>query len=484
MKKIEITEPIKSFTQYIMQLYQDTELYSLYKYNSEVYKNGLHSDAEAMTKEQLFNFATSELYIENYFWEIIDKYAEEYYKTDNYIDLIGTAKNEIDYILDNFNIFETYYKQLKKFFNTLSDEDLNAVNTYYGISLNSKENTIKPPDIEFEHFLVVKLQVIYQILTYKGASKEIEVIDNLVKKATKDKFKNINNKPIRVEEYLAPSDIISRNLTNIKINEERVFSRIYNKKEVKTIVNIYNENINNYLSRPLRDIDNQILNAIYSLLNAGNHIFTYKQIASVLKGGKECRDAITDTLINTIAESIAYMRTILVNINMDEENKYIYHKTDERFTRSINLLYAVVDGRFVGGNYTDSAIEILAEPILFTYAKKSNQINKLNLKLLQTPIQNNEQNINIRGYLIEQIEYMKKSKGKRNTRIDLDSIYTRFNINSDDRMKKKRTKETIIKILNYWSTEKLDDGKTYISGFNEIKANNSYKTTIAIEIEL
>lgn len=92
-----------------------------------------------------------------------------------------------------------------------------------------------------------------------------------------------------------------------------------------------------------------------------------------------------------------------------------------------------------------------SEPALYTYAKFKNQICRLDIKLLNSPVNKNEENITLQGYLLRHINGIKG--GKLSPTILYKSIYKQLNIqaSSDGALRKKKLKvrNTVKKILDY-----------------------------------
>ena len=142
----------------------------------------------------------------------------------------------------------------------------------------------------------------------------------------------------------------------------------------------------------------------------------------------------------------------------------------DEFSYDGALLFAEKLTATMKGTSTE-AYHLLKEPVFYTYANKKNQIERLNIKLLDSPVNKNEETIVLQGYLYRRILAMKSSK-KMKPIIVYDTVYKYLDIQatSDGALRKKKLKirNTIKKILDYWKKQK------FIISY----AENSYKNEI------
>ena len=108
-------------------------------------------------------------------------------------------------------------------------------------------------------------------------------------------------------------------------------------------------------------------------------------------------------------------------------------------------------------------IHVLREPALYTYAHQKNQIGRIDIKLLNSPVNKNEGNITLQGYLYRRILSMKGSK-LSNT-ILYDTVYKQLDVSAKSdgalRKKKHKVRETTKTILEYWKEQ------GFITGYSE-----------------
>lgn len=101
-------------------------------------------------------------------------------------------------------------------------------------------------------------------------------------------------------------------------------------------------------------------------------------------------------------------------------------------------------------------LHLLKAPVLYTYASLKNQIGRIDIKLLNSPINKNEETITLQGYLYRRILAM-KSNDKLSKTILYESIYKAIGIETSTsvqiRKKKYRIRENTKKILGFWKEQ-------------------------------
>lgn len=242
------------------------------------------------------------------------------------------------------------------------------------------------------------------------------------------------------------------------------------RKEIISIVSLRYEEIdeqavkmsNDYmLNREFRSI----FNAIISRFIAGDKYMTISMINDTMNG-RNSGEPPTEKKYKQIENAIRIMRGTLIRIDATEEAKKLYPKLEpllESLTKESYLLPAEYTKAIINGQIVD-CIEILKKPLLLSYAEAKNQISTNELNLLAVPLNATEDTDKIKNYLLEQISIMKREKSHRNNIIRYDTLYTLLEVDND-RTKRKRIRDNVKIILEYWIKEK------FITGYTELTEN-------------
>ena len=171
----------------------------------------------------------------------------------------------------------------------------------------------------------------------------------------------------------------------------------------------------------ITDFDLEVLNAIISLMNAGNRLFWPEQIASVLKGKKAIETATHEAELNRIIAAVERLRFTSVYIDATEQFGNLKYKADPsrvnnghvvydenilylRGARAINLQ----NGKTVRAwEYAGNKM-----PVLYEYSQRLKQIASVDLRLLDTGVRTDETITVAKTYMLREISKMKR--GSRN----------------------------------------------------------------------
>ncbi len=111
-------------------------------------------------------------------------------------------------------------------------------------------------------------------------------------------------------------------------------------------------------------------------------------------------------------------------------------------------------------------------PALYEYAKKVRQIVSVQQEVLKIPeLSNTDDIIAIKTYLAYRIELMKNKRNRvKSDKILFDTVFEECQIefHSNEKKERKRKREIICKILDYWVTT------NYIAWYELIKENGKY----------
>lgn len=175
----------------------------------------------------------------------------------------------------------------------------------------------------------------------------------------------------------------------------------------------------------ITDFDLEVLNAIISLLKAGNSLFWPEQIASVLKGKKAVETTTHETEMNRIIAAVERLRFTSVLIDATEQFANQRYKADpERIEEQQGIPHVVYNDNILhlrgarAVNLQNGKSVIAWEyagnkmPVLYEYSQKLKQITNVDLRLLDTGVRTDETITVAKTYMLREI--MKMKRGSRN----------------------------------------------------------------------
>ncbi len=263
--------------------------------------------------------------------------------------------------------------------------------------------------------------------------------------------------------------------------------KLQKKNPVKTLIAVDFDDLKNQGNivilgrRELNQFDQDIHDAITThYVEGGNEYITDSMIYDIVTG----KDGATLNPVQKEAISNAITKLMYSHVRIDasEEAKKF---GIERFIYDGYLLPAERVTVSLNGTITE-CIHLFRNPPLYDYANKRNQIARIEIKLLNSPVNKNEETIIIQSILYRNVLRI-KGPTKQNPTIDYETIYSQLgipdlkaimNIKDDDERKKKlgalrkkklKVRETVKKILEYWTSE------GFIKGYKE---NNFESVTI------
>ena len=227
------------------------------------------------------------------------------------------------------------------------------------------------------------------------------------------------------------------------------------------------------ITRSLTEWDKRVYIAVGSLFTGGNETMTINQIYTLMGNTGNPNDR-TQKEINDSLTKMGTARLYLDNVK--ERNagyKYPKAKYDAPLLPFERL-------EVTNRGQTTTAIHLLREPPLLTFARKRKQCTTIDIKVLQSPISKTNNNLRLDDYLLERITHMKKTP-TLSRKILLTTLFDACNIK--DRKQRQRTPEKILRYLNHYHATAFItgfkvDGKTY--GTDDPKRPNTIKESVTI----
>ena len=291
----------------------------------------------------------------------------------------------------------------------------------------------------------------------KQSGAPLELIDEL-KKFQNELLAKRNIKDVVTKapkQWITPIDKVSRKSfdgegTLYKENGVDVcISGRKSKKEILSFARLdYSDNaIQISGKKELTQYDREVHDALVTLyIDGGNEYITPQMIYRAMTGNPEAKlPPKQQEVISNSLDKLMYSK-LVIKASDAECKAYGFDKWTNEGT--------VIDGRKSTVIMKGEVIEtyhLLSEPALYTHANKINQICRLDIKLLNSPVSKNEENITLQGYLLRRINSIKR--GKLSPTILYERIYKQLDIqaSSDGALRKKKLKvrNTVKKILDY-----------------------------------
>ena len=236
--------------------------------------------------------------------------------------------------------------------------------------------------------------------------------------------------------------------------ENGVDVRISGRKSKKKILSFarldYSDNaIQISGKKELTQYDREVHDALATLyIDGGNEFITPQMIYRTMTGNP--KTTLTQKQQEAISRSLNKLMYSKLVIKPSEEECKAYGFRP--FTYRGTVIQCEEVTVKLNGVIVD-VYHLLSEPALYTHANLINQICRLDIKLLNSPVNKNEENITLQGYLLRHINGIKRSK--LSPTILYESIYKQLGIqaqaSSDGALRKKKLKvrNTVKKILDY-----------------------------------
>lgn len=256
------------------------------------------------------------------------------------------------------------------------------------------------------------------------------------------------------------------------------------KIENRCIITYQGDDVKLKGKRPFTEYDREVHDAVVSLYCNGIDTFTPEMLYRVMTGDASAHPE--QKQIAAISDSLFKMR--FINVDIDLENELLYRKivrpdevsiTQMQFAENLLTLKTVsLEFENAHGKYRQRGYKVLGTPILYAYSRTTRQVLNIPSSCLQIKdeqgniLRNNEDRIQIKGYLLRRVAVMKGPTTQSN-RILFEKIYGLFEAPSYD--KKRKCRKYVYDVLASWTM----DG--YIAGYKKITKNGQ---DYAVEILL
>ncbi|NCA93212.1 hypothetical protein EOM82_08265 [bacterium] len=284
--------------------------------------------------------------------------------------------------------------------------------------------------------------------------------------------------------FISPTDKISNYLFHGELTgdkpEEISMERKGSKNQLTALACINFDALNGDIRfngpKALTPYDREVHNAIATLYVDGkNDHITPQMIYQAMTGSPAAN--LNAKQAEAISDSITKFMYCQVIIDSTKEAK-AYGIESLKYDSSLIVGERVT--ATLNGTTTES-LHLFRAPVLYQYANGKNQIGRIDINLLNTPINKSEDIIVLQGYLFRRILSM-KSKNPQSNIILYNTIYEELKITAATagalRKKKSKLRDHIKCILDFWKKE------NFITDYKENELKNiSHSITITIKLK-
>ena len=225
------------------------------------------------------------------------------------------------------------------------------------------------------------------------------------------------------------------------------------------------------------EYDKSVHNMAVSIGKVNEHgFFTARELATALiHGDNPNNNRVSSQQIGAVTKSIEKQRHIDITIDWTE-HKRLNNKGNipedvssfkvKDYMLPVRELTATIGGNTLHGYQFIDPVKLSP---LYQYASSVGQIGQHPVKMLNVPINLDQQKLVIRDFLLEEIAHIKNSKIVWNNTIGVNRLLEVAGENSQtiNRIKKKRLLDAVEEMLTYWKKE------DYIKDFKKNKAKTT-----------
>jgi len=319
------------------------------------------------------------------------------------------------------------------------------------------------------------LETAWNAAPEKLRNEHIKAIRQLTKEVWKYHQKKLNppqisTKTVFPRELVLSTDKVTQKVFSGKLDSNESFSVITGRKgnkEISALLSIDFDDLGKDVL--LEPFDKAVHAAVGSLYDAGNEYMTPQMIFKVQSGNKKSK--ITENNFHEISKSV--QKCIDTKIELDasaEAAAYGFDKAKATYYGQLlmadRMKIVELNGEVV------EAIHVYRKPILYEYAEMKNQVARIDLSLLDTPLNKTNEVLILQDYLLRRISAMKNPKSKLDKTILYKTIFEQIKIEAetDGALRKKKTKirSQVRDMLDYWKEH------NFIKNYTETKRGSGY----------
>lgn len=297
---------------------------------------------------------------------------------------------------------------------------------------------------------------ILDALTDKKKQKEIT-------ERIKTRNELVSVKTKKAKQLISPTDRVTKVLFDSRKNntfyddsldpETPVKVGKKNKKDITVLVTIDISKLQEHITLSedimLNPNNRAVHDAVISLFCDDSAYFTTDMVYRLMNGYSTTHEA-PDGAKKYIHDTLTKLMYTGIKIDAKDEAKAF---GIEEFTYKGYVLPLTYTRAKINGVECE-CWHILEKPPLLALAERKNQINRCDVKLLDTGLNFTPENITLTNYLLEQILTMQNEKSRRNNTVLYDSVYEYLSIEAPTEKtaetKRRRIREKIKTILDAW----------------------------------
>lgn len=260
--------------------------------------------------------------------------------------------------------------------------------------------------------------------------------------------------------------------TNLPVEHRHNLTKLFNKLTVAPVGEVFATPFNSEktlityakldyvrsgitFDRKFDEVDELILNSIYSFYRAGNVLFTSRNILQHVFGN--VADHFQSELVEVIEQhldELKYMR-----ISMDLKDKYgndasikLHGEKYRPIAFEENLLdVSILSMKSVKNSKIVKVYRINKLSPIFQYSEKLKQLTSWQTALMRVPVRKTLQNALLCNYLLVKISLVKNSDNHyKNNGILFQTIFDDLKLDVNTRDKKKNIRNNIKRMFDYW----------------------------------
>lgn len=204
------------------------------------------------------------------------------------------------------------------------------------------------------------------------------------------------------------------------------------------------------LTKNLTAFDKRVFIAVSALFTQSGQYMSAGQIFTAM--GNRGKPAASQ--IQKINDSLTKMGA--ARVYLDNTLETPVNKKYPKFKYDGPLLPFERVSAYINNALVESAVHLFREPPLMTFAKERKQITTISRKLLELPLSQTEDNLQLTDYLIERIASMKRPNSKISRKILFATVYEKCNMTgktAGDRKARSRTPDKIRKCLDHFTAQ-------------------------------
>ena len=225
------------------------------------------------------------------------------------------------------------------------------------------------------------------------------------------------------------------------------------------------------VSREPMPFDNDVFVAIWSLHESGNARFTRHDIYRTMTGNPDAKA--TEEILQLIDDAWTRLTSTTMRLDsgtMGNAYGFAQYIRDRRIVEG-GRDKAIIENQH--GHFEVVVYTMLEKPTLLEYAQLLNQVSRFPAIEQNTPVNKNLEMLAVQNALLEHIHAIPRLSNH----ILYDTLYSLLDLEGKTdnyiKLKKKRTRDAIHKMLNYWKKQGV------IASWKDIKKGNAF---YAIEV--